>query len=54
MIFCNRDGTHGCVKILYPSSRVACNSPFVFVDIGLGVAMGDGVDVVLLTLTSIE
>ncbi len=22
MIFCNRDGTHGCVKILYPSSRV--------------------------------
>ncbi len=46
MIFCNRDGTHGCMKILYPSSRVACNSPFVFVDIGLGVAMGDGVDVV--------
>jgi len=46
MIFCNRDGTHGCVKILYPSSRVAYNSPFIFVDIGLGKAMGDGVDLV--------
>jgi len=45
MIFCNRDGTHGCIKILYPGSRVACNSPFVFVDIGLGKAMSDGVDV---------
>jgi hypothetical protein len=46
MIFCNRDDTHGCVKILYPSSRVAYNSPFIFVDIGLGKAMGDGVDLV--------
>ena len=46
MIFCNRDNTHGCVKILYPSSRVAYNSPFIFVDIGLGKAMGDGVDLV--------
>ena len=46
MIFCNRDGTHGCVKILYPSSRVAYNSPFIFVDIGLSKALGDGVDLV--------
>jgi hypothetical protein len=34
------------VKILYPSRRVAFNASVVFVDIGLGVAMGDGVDVV--------
>jgi hypothetical protein len=46
MIFCNRDGTHGCVKVLYPGSRVAYNSLFVFVDIGLSMALGDGVDVV--------
>jgi hypothetical protein len=46
MIFCNRDGTHGCVKILYPSRRVVFNVPYVFVDIGLGKAMGDGVDLV--------
>ena len=46
MIFCNRDGTHGCVKVLYPGSRVAYNSQFIFVDIGLGTAMGDGVDLI--------
>ena len=46
MIFCNRDGTHSCVKILYPSRKVVFGTPFVFVDIGLGKAMGDGVDVV--------
>jgi len=46
MIFCNRDGTHGCVKILYPARKVVFNAPYGFVDIGLGVAMGDGVDVV--------
>jgi hypothetical protein len=46
MIFCNRDNTHGCVKILYPSSKVAYNSPFIFVDIGLSKALGDGVDLV--------
>jgi hypothetical protein len=34
------------VKILYPSRRVVFNVPYVFVDIGLGNAMGDGVDVV--------
>ena len=46
VIFCNRDGTHGCVKILYPSRRVAFNASDVFVDIGLGKAMGDGVDLI--------
>jgi len=46
VIFCNRDNTHGCVKILYPSRKVVFNAPYVFVDIGLGMAMGDGVDVV--------
>jgi len=46
MIFCNRDNTHGCVKILYPSRKVVFSAPYVFVDIGLGKAMGDGVDVV--------
>jgi len=46
VIFCNRDNTHGCVKILYPSRRVAFNVSDVFVDIGLGKAMGDGVDLV--------
>ena len=46
VIFCNRDNTHGCVKILYPSSRVAYNSPFIFVDIGLSKALGDGVDLI--------
>ncbi len=46
MIFCNRDGTHGCVKILYPSRKVVFNVPYVSVDIGLGKALGDGVDVV--------
>jgi len=46
VIFCNRDNTHGCVKILYPSRKVVFNASYVFVDIGLGMAMGDGVDVV--------
>jgi len=46
MIFCNRDGTHGCVKILYPSRKVVFDAPFIFVDIGLSKAMGDGVDIV--------
>ena len=46
MIFCNRDGTHGCVKILYPSRRVVFNVSGVFVDIGLSKALGDGVDLV--------
>jgi hypothetical protein len=46
VIFCNRDGTHGCVKILYPSRKVVFNVPFEFVDIGLSKALGDGVDVV--------
>jgi len=48
MIFCNRDGTHGCVKILYPSRKVVFNAPYDFVDIGLGKALslGDGVDVI--------
>jgi len=46
VIFCNRDNTHGCVKILYPSRKVVFNVSGVFVDIGLGKAMGDGVDLV--------
>ncbi len=46
VIFCNRDGTHGCVKILYPSRKVAFDASFEFVDIGLSKALGDGVDVV--------
>jgi hypothetical protein len=31
---------------LYPSRKVVFNAPYDFVDIGLGMAMGDGVDVV--------
>jgi hypothetical protein len=46
VIFCNRDNTHGCVKVLYPSRRVTFNASDVFVDIGLSKALGDGVDVV--------
>jgi hypothetical protein len=46
VIFCNRDNTHGCVKILYPSRKVVFNASDVFVDIGLGKAMGDGVDLI--------
>jgi len=46
VIFCNRDNTHGCVKILYPSRKVVFNASDVFVDIGLGTAMGDGVDLI--------
>ncbi len=46
MIFCNRDGTRGCVKILYPSRKVAFDASFELVDIGLSKALGDGVDVV--------
>ena len=44
MIFCNRDNTHGCVKIVYPSGKITWNVGFVFLDIGLGKAKGDGVD----------
>ena len=44
VIFCNRDNTHGCVKIVYPSGKITWDVGFVFLDIGLGKAKGDGVD----------
>jgi len=46
MIFCNRDGTHNCIKILYPSSRVSHKLPYIFIDIGLSKAMGNGINIV--------
>ena len=47
VLFCNRNNTHGCAKVLYPSRRVSFNAKYILVDIEFGETLGnDDVDVI--------